>query len=207
MSTAGVVGLFDRDVFIKLGCCDLWGETLAATGVTRPYRLPSCTVSSSTRLLRRSLQDPSVLQGATTRLQAMVASVPVLDESVEATAKAAPGFTDLANTDDIDVGEAVLVVALEALADPDLVLTGDKRFVASLRRNFPQRFALLARRILSFEACLTMVCRTHGVAHVVDRVRPVAGCDGTLRLALGPSAGQDHRYFLEALASCDPCRI
>ncbi|MCO6418352.1 hypothetical protein JYK14_19595 [Siccirubricoccus sp. KC 17139] len=136
----------------------------------------------------------------------MVATVPILDESVEATARAAPGFMDLANTEDIDVGEAILVVALEALTEPDLLLTGDKRFVASLRHHFPERFALLARRIFSFETCLSLVCRDRGVAYVIERVRPVAACDGTLRLALGSGGGTDHTSFLEALGSCDPCR-
>lgn len=206
MPTAGLVGLFDRDVFLKLACLGLWHEAVAAAGVTAPYRLPSCSVSGSAPVLRRWLKDPAVLQAASDRLAAMVAAVPVVDDGLAAAARAAPSFAELANTDDIDAGEAVLVAVLEASEDPAVLLTGDKRFVGALRTHHPARFAALARRILSFERCLALVCQAHGTTLVVERAIPAAACDGSLRLALGVPPGTDHASFLEALASFDPCR-
>jgi hypothetical protein len=201
-----LVGLFDRDVFLKLACLGLWDEVLAATGVTAPYRLPSCSVSGSASVLRRWLKDPAILQAAMDRLAAIAAAVPVVDEGLAAAARSAPSFTDLANTDDIDAGEALLVGMLEAATNPAVLLTGDKRFVGALRTRHPVRYAALAGRVLSLERCLALVCQAHGAALVVGKAIPVAACDGSLRIALGVPPGADHASFLEALASFDPCR-
>lgn len=201
-----MVGLFDRDVFLKLACVGLWDEVLAATGVTLPYRLPSCSVSGSVPVLRRWLKDPAVLQAATDRLAAIVAAVPILDDRLAAVARATPAFAEVANTEGIDAGEALLVTMLEVAESHAILLTGDKRFVAALRTRHFARFAALAGRILSFERCLALVCQAHGPALVVGRALPVAACDGSLRLALGLPPGADHASFLEALMSFDPCR-
>ena len=206
MPTGGLVGLFDRDVVLKLACLGLWDEVLAATGVTRPYRLPSCSVTGSAPVFRRWLKDRAVLQAATDRLAAIVTAVPVVDEGPATASRATPSFVDLANTEDIDAGEALLVAMLEAAADPAILLTGDKRFVAALRNHHPARYAALAGRVLSLERCLTLVCQAHGAAFVVERAIPVVTCDGSLRLALGMPPGADHASFVEALASFDPCR-
>ena len=206
MPTRDKVGLFDRDVLLKLACCGLWNDALAATGVTRPFRLPSCTVIASDRVLRRWFPETALREAAVARLAATIMAVPAIDEGLARSCRDTQVFLDLANTDDIDAGEAQLVAMLETSADPAVLLTGDKRFIAALRRVHPARFAALSGRILSFESCVTLVCQARGVAHVVDRVRSVAACDGTLRLALGGSGGADHGAFLEALASMDPCR-
>lgn len=44
---------FDKDVFIKLACCDLWDDTLVAIGVTHPYRLASATPNGCKTAFRR----------------------------------------------------------------------------------------------------------------------------------------------------------
>lgn len=201
-----MVGLFDRDVFLKVACLGLWEEVLATTGVTSPYRLPSCSVSGSVPVLRRWLKDPVVLKAATDRLAAIVAAVPVVDDKLALAARAEPSFAELANTDDIDAGEALYAAMLEAADNHAILLTGDKRFVAALRTFHSARFAALSGRILSFERCLALVCEAHGAAFVIDRAVPVAACDNSLRLALGLPPGADHASFIEALKSFDPCR-
>ncbi len=197
MPPADRVGLFDRDVFMKLACCDLWDEVLLATGVTRPVRLASCTVRETMKTVTRKFRGEAILPEVEGRLEAMVAQSQVLADDPGLR----PTLVELQGEEGIDVGEALLFASLEAASDPTLLLTGDKRFVAALAKAFPGRFAAARTRILTFEACLLAVCQEYGVAHVVGRVTPARGCDGTLVLALGHGAEVDHGSFSAALRS------
>jgi hypothetical protein len=201
-----MVGLFDRDVFLKLACCGLWDETLPALGITHPYRLASCTVSSSGTIFQRSLRDAAVIEAAKARLHTMVVAVPVIEAAWAAAAEASSDYAEVVNTTDVGGGEALLLAILQALGDPNVLVTGDKRFLTALKTHFPERHAAVIGRILSLERCLLAVCETHGIGYVVTRVLPVAGCDGSIRMALGGHQGADHAAFVDALVSCDPCR-
>jgi hypothetical protein len=80
----------------------------------------------------------------------------------------------------------VLLASIFFMMHRDRVLvTGDKRFLTSLRQNIPLEFGAAADRIVSFEACLLAVTTRYGFAYVLTRVREVASCDGSLSLAIG----------------------
>ena len=69
---------FDKDVFIKLACCDLWEDALEALGVTYPYRLVSATPTGSKTALRRMDIPDSLREAAKARLATMAIQVPVV---------------------------------------------------------------------------------------------------------------------------------
>jgi hypothetical protein len=197
-----VVGLFDRDVFLKLLCCDLWHEALAALGITHPYRMPSTTgIKSSERVIRRWLPDAAAADPAIARVVAVVQAVPVIEDAWVRGAEASPAYEQAANLENIDAGEAMLLGVLEALGDPNVLVTGDKRFIGALKAEMPARHAAVAGRILTLEQCLLAICKARGVAFVVARLLPAAGCDGSIRLALGSHQGANHAEVMNALTS------
>lgn len=197
-----MVGLFDRDVFLKLLCCDLWHDALAALEITHPYRMPSTTsIKSSEKIIRPWLADASVADMVVTRMCHVVQQVPVIEEAWVRQAEANPTYAEAANTEDIDAGEAMLLGVLEALGDPNVLVTGDKRFIVALRTQMPARHVPVAGRILTLEHCLLALCEARGVAFVVPRLLPAAGCDGSIRLALGSHKGTDHAEVLNAMRS------
>jgi hypothetical protein len=197
-----VVGLFDRDVFIKLACCDLWEAALAATGITKPIRLASCTVSSSMAKVKKRLTDSALREATRARLERMVG----VSEVVAGAEVLRPVLAELMRVADVDEGEALLFASLETLEDPSVFLTGDKRFLDALKVSFPERFAAARERILTFEGCLLRICQVNGVPYVVERLVPAAACDGVIPLALGGHNGADEQAFLGALRSFDPLR-
>jgi len=135
------------------------------------------------------------------RVRGMVADAYSIDDAMADRLANDPFRLALANTPDIDAGEALLLSLLAFIDDPSVLVTGDKRCIAAFRNGFPDRFALLKNRILSFEQCLLMVCEARGTDYVIDRVRWASSCDGTLRLALS-----DTKDFEAALQSSDPLR-
>jgi hypothetical protein len=189
-----VVGLFDRDVFIKLACCDLWEAALAATGITKPIRLASCTVSSSMAKVKKRLTDSALREATRARLERMVG----VSEVVAGAEVLRPVLAELMRVADVDEGEALLFASLETLED--------KRFLDALKVSFPERFAAARERILTFEGCLLRICQVNGVPYVVERLVPAAACDGVIPLALGGHNGADEQAFLGALRSFDPLR-
>jgi hypothetical protein len=160
--TEDLVGLFDRDVFLKLACCDLWNETVEALRIGRAYRLPSTTVKSSARIFERWLPDNAAVMAATARLTAMVEQVPILEDAWAEAARSSAHYADIANLPDIDAGEALLLGIVEALGDPNVLVTGDKRFIGALKTRAPGRHAAVAGRLLSLERCLIAVCEARG---------------------------------------------
>ena len=87
-----MIGLFDRDVFLKLCCCGLFDEALAALGVTQPFRLVSTTsTSSNNRILKRTLPGLD-LAPVLSHLAHAIATVPVNCWTVLTHRKLSGGF-------------------------------------------------------------------------------------------------------------------
>lgn len=199
-----MIGLFDRDVFVKLGCCNLWTEAVAALGVTQPYRLPSTnSARSNVKLVTRLLGEVDTAE-AIVRVAGMVADVPVLSDELVDGIEASAAFQQLANIDDIDAGEQLLGAVL--LNDPEhrILVSGDKRFVKALRSQLPDQWDAVSGAVISLEMCLMAIEERFGFEFLLERVVGVKHCDGTLRMAIG--AEPTREAFLEAMRSFNPCR-
>lgn len=195
---------FDRDIFIKLACCDLWEETLEVFGVTHPYRLASATASGSKTALRRMAIDDDLRAAATKRLERMAKQVPVVPEGWVAAAVMTDLYNRMSFTDGIDTGEAqIALVALHCEHDNKLV-TGDKRFMATMAGAFPDEFDRLKPVVVTFEHCLLAVCEAKGYEHVRDRLVAAKGCDGSLKNAVGSDGQASYESFKEAMRSFSP---
>lgn len=199
-----MIGLFDRDVFLKLGCCDLWREAIAALGVTQAYRLESTSSErSNTRIVKRILGEVGP-EDALARINVMVAEVPVVADGLLDGLEHSQEYALLDGVEDIDAGEQLLGAIL--LRDPatQILVSGDKRFVRAFRSHLPDRWNAVSESVVSFEMCLLAIEESYGFDFLLQRVHPVKHCDGSLTLALGhePSA----ETFKEALASFNPCR-
>jgi len=198
-----LIGLFDRDVFLKLACCDLWNEALVCLGVTHPYRLASTTSATSTRKVLQRRLPASAVDDACVRAAAIVAAVPVLPLEFILMGEAWPHRSRLLA--EPAIGEDALLASIFFMMQRERVLvTGDKRFLIALRQNVPREFAAQADRIVSFEACVLAVTKRYGFAYVLTRVHRVAACDGSLVLAIGPAERPTEDEFIAALQSYDP---
>lgn len=199
-----MIGLFDRDVFYKLCCCDLWTEALFALGVTQPYRLAS---TSSERSNRRAISgmlpglDP---RDAIERAQVVTATVPVLSDELVEDIELTEWFEALGAVDGIDAGEQQLAAILLQETDGHLMISGDKRFVRAFRDSLPAEWDRIKGSVISFETCLRAVEATYGFDLILERAFPARCCDGSLRLALGQQPNREN--FLIAMESFDPCR-
>lgn len=200
-----MIGLFDRDVFLKLCCCNLWFEAVEALGVTRPYRLAA---TSSPRSNRKKITqmlvdvDPEeIIQ----RTQDIVDVVPVVPDDLIGQIYESAAFQELSDIEGIDGGEQVLAAIL--IDDPEgrILLSGDKRFVKAFRENLPHRWDALGRSIISFEACMLATEDRYGFDFVFERVLQARHCDGSLRIAIGNEPNAE--AFREAMASFNPCRL
>lgn len=195
---------FDKDVFIKLACCDLWEETLEVLGVTHPYRLASATASGSKTALRRMAIDDGLRAAATERLKAMAEQVPVVPEGWVAAAVTTDLYNRMSFTDGIDTGEAqIALVALHCEHDNKLV-TGDKRFLKAMEGAFHDEFGRIKPLVVTFERCLLAVCEAKGYEHVRERLATARGCDGSLRNAIGSDGQANYESFKEAMESFSP---
>ncbi|WP_041795421.1 hypothetical protein [Pararhodospirillum photometricum] len=195
---------FDKDVFIKLACCNLWDEALGALGVTHPYRLSSATASGAKTALRRMAIDDALRAATGERLTMMARQVPVVPERWVAAAVTTELYNNMISHAGIDAGEAqIALVALYCECNKKLV-TGDKRFVGAMARLFPGEFERLRPMILSFERCLLAVCEVKGYEAIKDRLSVAKGCDGALRLAIGEEGQASASSFKNALSSFSP---
>jgi len=206
LPTQNKVGLFDRDVFLKLICCDLWDETLEVESITQPYRLASTAIGGTKRVLARWFPEPAAQAVLKSRFERIISNVPVLPDEIQPSSQHLPLLVALKSTKDIDAGEAELVCILQELNDPAVMLSGDKRFLNSLKSSHPDVYASLESRLLSFEDCLIHICASKGVGLVIDRVRAGRACDGTLKHALGGHDGADVDSFMAAINSFNPCK-
>jgi hypothetical protein len=200
-----VIGLFDRDVFLKLCCCNLWFEAIEALGISQPYRLASTSSAKSNRkiIIRRLAHiDP---EETARRTQDIVNAVPVVpDDLLDGIFKSA-AFYELSDIEEIDVGEQVLAAIL--IDDPSgrVLLSGDKRFVKAFREHLPDRWDILGKSIISFEACILAIEDRYGFDLLLERALPVKHCDESLRLAFGHAPNAES--FREAMTSFNPCRV
>ena len=132
-----MIGLFDRDVFLKLCCCGLFDEALAALGVTQPFRLVSTSSTSSNKsIIKRKLQDFDFAP-IMARIAKAVASVPTISNTVADGIRETDIYRRLTNLDDIDSGEQILAAIL--LSDPrsGILISGDKRFFQAFAHALP----------------------------------------------------------------------
>lgn len=195
---------FDKDVFIKLACCDLWEETLQVLGVTHPYRLASATASGSKTALRRMAIDDGLRAAATERLKAMAERVPVVPEGWVSAAVTTDLYNRMVFTEAVDSGEAqIALVALHCEHDNKLV-TGDKRFLKAMAATFPGEFERLQPLVVTFERCLLAVCKAKGYEHVRERLIAAKECDGSLKNAVGSDGQASFESFREAMESFSP---
>ena len=207
MAHTELVGLFDRDVFLKLICCDLWHDTLTAVGISRPLRLASTTsMKSSIKLIDRWVDDTAARQNIYAQLTKIIRDVPVIDENLSRAVEASLLYLKLVNTSDIDGGEALLIGAMYILADPNVMLTGDKRFIIALTNAFPEVIEKIGARLLSFERCLLLMSNIRGASYVIDRTRRAMKCDQVLSIVLASGDEVDEASFVEGLRSYDPGR-
>lgn len=200
-----MIGLFDRDVFLKLGCCALWDMAVDALQVTEPYRLAATSSDRSNRKAVGKMLGALDIEPSIARITAMVQSVPVLGDDMIADIEASDGFQRLGGIDGIDGGERVLAAIL--IQDPaaQLLISGDKRFVGAMQNAAPADWATIQGSVISFESCLLAVEAMHGFEVILDHAHPVCCCDGSLRMALGGTP--DAATFRHAMASYNPCPL
>ncbi len=191
-------GFFDKDVFIKLACCDLWEDVLEVLGVTHPYRLASATAKGSkAALLRKNIGadcEETLQRLKRMERHALVIAEPKTEEALEL-------YNRLITTSDIDSGEAQLVVAVLACEQDKKLISGDKRFLRAMLEKFPDELTVLCPSIVTFEQCVLAVCDTKGFEHVRNRLWIARACDGSLRHALGSHGGTSYLSFKEGLVS------
>jgi hypothetical protein len=193
---------FDKDIFIKLACCDIWADTQEALGVTHPYRLASATPTGSKTALRRMVDIPDSLREATkARLAAMAVQVPVVPDNWVSAASISDLYNAMIATDNIDSGEAELAIVAMHCEYENKLVTGDKRFMAAMAQAFPKEFERLRPALVSFEQCLQAVCVLRGFDAVRGRLLAAKGCDRTLKLALGADGLATFEAFSAALIS------
>lgn len=195
---------FDKDVFIKLACCDVWDEVLEGLGVTHPFRLASATALGSKTALRRMRLDDALQTATADRLEKMASYVPAVPLAWVNAAMTTDLYNRLSFADNIDTGEAALaLIALHCEHDTKLV-TGDKRFITSMAANFPAEFERLKPLAVTFERCLLAVCEAKGYEHVRERLLAAKGCDVALRSALGSDGRATIASFREAMLGYSP---
>jgi hypothetical protein len=203
--SAELHAFFDRDVYIKLVCCDLWNEALAALGVTHPYRLASATRKGSKNVFRNKPEVPDALRDETfERLEIMSKATPLLPEDWVSAAVSSDLYNAMKNIDKIDSGEAELAVVALICSVENRLVTGDKRFIKAMAEAFPEELDKLRPRLITFEACLLAICKTIGFAAIRDRLIAARGIDGTLRNALGSQNQNSEEDFYEGLRSGNP---
>lgn len=200
-----MIGLFDRDVFLKLCCCNLWWEAVAALEITQPFRLAATSSERSNRRKITQMLGDVDLEETIQRTQEIVEAVPVLSDELIDQIYATEGYQELSGIDGIDGGEQILAAVL--INDPEgrVLLSGDKRFVQAFRDNLPEKWRRLSASIISFEKCLLAIEERHGFDYLLQHVQPVRQCDGSLRIAIGHQPSSE--VFRAAMTSFDPCRV
>lgn len=199
-----MIGLFDRDIFLKLCCCNLWFEAVDALGVTQPYRLVATSSAKSNHKVIARMLGGVAPEELIQRTQNIIDVVDIIPDDVDQIYGSA-AYQELSDIDGIDGGEQVLAAILINSPDGRVLLSGDKRFVHAFRENLPDRWDALGNSIISFEACMLAIEKRYGFDFILERVRPVKHCDGSLKIAIGEIPEAEH--FRKAMESYDPCRI
>ena len=195
---------FDKDVIIKLACCDLWDDAIEALGVSHPYRLVSATPKGSRTALRR-MDIPDILRdAAVARLQVIAEDVPVIPAHMAAAAVTTDLYNAKINTENNDPREAELAIVTKKSEYEIKLISGDKRFIQAIEASFPGEFNRLRPVYISFEQCLLAICALRGFENVRERLLAASGCDRTLRLSLGADGQAAEDQFFEGLRSFSP---
>ena len=195
------IGLFDRDIFIKLACCDLWDQTLTAYSISSVLRPASLDGESSSRRLIARKVSSEMVDASLRRLQAMVANSSVVPSDVANLAEESHWYSVLANCQNIGPADATLLCQLICLPPNTLMFTGDKRCLSDARKFVSSLYFSVEGRIITFELCLQELIKMHGVEFVVAKVSVVPKCDGVIPLALGSAIPVDLENFESCIAS------
>lgn len=204
---ADLHAFFDRDIFLKLACCDLWEDAIKALAVTHAYRLASTSsVRRAVGALSRMGFSIELLEITVERLDAMVASTEVLPEDWAIGGANVNLLNKLNDTPAIDPGEALLTVTVMNCPHENRLVTGDKRFVSALREGFPAEYEALRPRLITFERCLLACVQCYGFEYVKGKTVPALTCDGSLKIAINYGMDTEEKHFIDALESFDPLK-
>lgn len=165
---ADLHAFFDRDVYVKLACCDIWQETLDSLGVTHPYRLASAGPRGARSTLRRRNLDEGFLAAVVSRVERMTATVPVVPAEWLLAAEIDARYLRLQDSVGIDQGEAALTLVSLRSDLENRLISGDKRFLKALAADFPDLFERLRPSLISFERCLMASAHSMGLMSSVS---------------------------------------
>lgn len=195
-----MICLTDNDIILKLACCDLLSEAIAAVGVT----LADVFVLNSAVHKLLSPKKPGkgkVKQSEPEyeRLRAFFAAVQVIDVAPPPDEQLA--FNDVIG---IDPGEAVLFSAMGVYADC-ILATSDKRSLIALC-GASGEVCLSVRhrlkgRVICFEQTILRIIDRMGFAPVLEKVVPARHCDTGLRAVFGSGLSATESGVREGLSS------
>ncbi|SFU15556.1 hypothetical protein SAMN05444141_11149 [Pseudovibrio denitrificans] len=200
-----MIGLFDKDVFLKLCCCDLLADFIAAVGLKECYRLASLgSAKSNEKSMRKLLRglDDETLASAIGRVQDAISNVGQIPDELAEDLDTDEMFLRLTEVESVDVGEAQLVTILQKKIEAGCMITGDKRFLKALSEDVPELWCEVKSSIICFEACLIALVREYGYEYVVKKVSPVSCCDKVLKLVV--SGTNSEADFIKVLQSYLP---
>lgn len=179
-----MICLADNDIILKLACCDLLSEAVAALGVT----LDDVLVLNSA--VHKLLSPKKPGKGRVKQGEAEYERLRVFFDSVRVIDRAPPpdelfAFNDVLG---IDTGEAVLFSATGVYADC-LLATSDKRSLIALCGAGGEICGRvrerLKGRVICFEQTILRILDRVGFAPVLAKVVPSRHCDTALRAVFG----------------------
>lgn len=190
-----VIYLTDNDIVEKLAVCDLLDDTLAAYEATRS---DVCVVPT----LRYRIDGKAKARAERRLGEAAVARILDFLQGVqEIRDYSSEDHALLADIDEIDAGEVVLLAATATAAD-FLLMTGDKRCLRKLA-TCPECHAIAARvqsRVVCLEQMILRLIDRFGFDHVLSKIVPVLfGCDTALRAAFGSGIHSTESNVTECL--------
>ena len=195
-----MICLADNDIILKLACCDLLTEAVAAFGVdpTEVYVLPTAVYKLiNPRKPEKGKVRPGEIEYD--RLRAFFTLVRVIDTTPPPEEQLA--FNDVLG---IDTGEAILFSATINYTGSKLA-TSDKRSLVALHgaigdvcQKVRER---MAGRVICFEQTLLRIIDAIGFDLVRTRVVPARNCDTALRAVFGSGLEATEATVRAGLAS------
>ena len=162
--------LFDTDAFCKLAVADLLLGAVQAFGI----ELADCgRLPALPHMLRKGSLPRRYGEVACEAMLQIALTLPSVRQP------SAEWLDPLAHVQAIDPGEALIfAVAAESGA---MIVSGDKRALEGLK-DFEAHRDALAGKIVVLEAILLKLCRDLGPDVVRQRVQPLMGLDGLVRI-------------------------
>ncbi len=195
-----MIVLADNDILFKLARCDLFGEFLAAFGITTV----DVRIVRATRFSVRSTKHQKRIGDASyARLVAFLEAVADLDIAPDPVATAA--LTEQTDKN-IDAGEAVLFATCP-LIEGSAIVTGDKRSLVGLVAAAgtdavcESLCVKLAGRVYCFEQILDRILDRVGFDAIRQRLIDGRECDRGLALWLGSGLDTTEAGFRDGLTS------